>query len=108
MIAPLAPKAPNLCPGKRVGQQADGSILKYVPNYVLIGDDVGQVGDKTGTYLQVGGSRERGRCANGGNLKYPNSKVQYGWQPPNINQPLKLEFKLVNYNEHMCDTDICT
>ncbi len=59
----------------------DDFILKYVPNYGLVRDDVGQVGHKTRTYLQVGGSRETCGCANGGNLKYPNFKVQYGWQP---------------------------
>ncbi len=37
----LAPKAHHMSTRKRVGQQVDGVVPSHVPNYVLIGEDMG-------------------------------------------------------------------
>jgi hypothetical protein len=37
----LAPKAHDMSIGKGVGQQVDGVVPSHVPNYVLIGEDMG-------------------------------------------------------------------
>ncbi len=37
----LAPKAHHMSTGKGVGQQVDGVVPSHVPNYVLIGEDMG-------------------------------------------------------------------
>jgi len=38
----LAPKAHHMSTGTGVGQQVDGVVPSHVPNYVLVGEDMGQ------------------------------------------------------------------
>ncbi len=39
---------------KEVGQQVDGVVLSHVPNYVLIGEDMGHNPNMLGKDIQVG------------------------------------------------------
>jgi hypothetical protein len=40
--------------GKGAGQQVDGVVPSHVPNYALIGEDMGQNPNKLGKDIQVG------------------------------------------------------
>jgi hypothetical protein len=44
----LVPKTHHMSTGKRVGQQVDGVVPSHVPNYVLVGEDMGQNPKKLG------------------------------------------------------------
>jgi len=50
----LALKAHHMSTGKGVGQQVDGVVPSHVPNYVLIGEDMGQNPNKLRKDIQVG------------------------------------------------------
>ncbi len=82
----LAPKAPHMSIGKRVGQQVDGVVPSHVPNYVLVGDDIpnyvligedmGQNPNMSRKDKEVGVACKGGDCVDENNRQRPPSKVQ--------------------------------
>jgi len=72
----LAPKAHHTSTGKGVGQQVDGVVPSHVPNYLLIGEDMGQNPNMLGKDIQVGVAYKGGDCVNGSNCQHPPSKVR--------------------------------
>jgi hypothetical protein len=63
----LAPKAHHMSTGKGVGQQVDGVVPSHVPNYALIGEDMGQNLNKLRKDIQVGVACKGGDCVDGSN-----------------------------------------
>jgi len=63
----LAPKAHHMFTRKGVGQQVDGVVLPHVPNYVLIGEDMGQNPNMLGKDIQVGVACKGDDCVDGNN-----------------------------------------
>jgi hypothetical protein len=63
----LAPKAHHMPTGKGVGQQVDGVVPSHVPNYDLIGEDMGQNPNKLGKDTQVGVVCKGGDYVDGSN-----------------------------------------
>jgi hypothetical protein len=63
----LTPKAHHMSIGKGVGQQVDGVVPSHVPNYVLIGEDMGQNLNMLGKDIQVGVACKGGDCVDGSN-----------------------------------------
>jgi hypothetical protein len=72
----LVPKAHHMSTGKGVGQQVDGVVPSHVPNYVLIGEDMGQNPKKLGKDIQVGVACKGGESINGSNHQCPPLKVR--------------------------------
>jgi hypothetical protein len=72
----LAPKTHHMSIGKRVGQQVDGVVPSHVPNYVLVGEDMGQNPNMLGKDIQVGVACKGGDCVDESNRQHPPSKVQ--------------------------------
>jgi hypothetical protein len=72
----LAPKAHHMSTGKGVGQQVDGVVPSHVPNYMLIGEDMGQNPNILGKDIQVGVAYKGGDCIDGSNHQRPPSKVR--------------------------------
>jgi hypothetical protein len=72
----LAPKAHHMSIGEGVGQQVDGVVPSHVPNYVLIGEDMGQNPNILGKDIQVGVACKGGDYIDGSNRQRPPSKVQ--------------------------------
>jgi len=72
----LVPKAHHMSTGKGVGQQVDGVAPSHVPNYVLVGEDMGQNPDMLGKDIQVGVACKGGDCVDGSNRQRPPSKVR--------------------------------
>jgi hypothetical protein len=62
--------------GKGVGQQVDGVVLSHVPNYVLVGEDMGQNPKKLGKDIQVGVACKGGDSIDGSNRQCPSLKVR--------------------------------
>jgi hypothetical protein len=54
----------------------DGVVPSHVPNYVLIGEDMGQNPNKLGKDIQVGVACKGGDCVDGSNYQHPPSKVR--------------------------------
>jgi len=73
----LAPKAHHMSIGKGVGQQIDGVVPSHVPNYVLIGEDMGQNPNMLGKDIQVGVVCKGGDCVDRSNHQRPPSKVRF-------------------------------
>ncbi len=63
----LAPKAHHMSTGKEVGQQVDGVVPSHVPNYVLIGEDMGHNPNMLGKDIQVGVAYKGGDYVDGSN-----------------------------------------
>ncbi len=61
------PKAHHMSIGKGVGQQIDGVVPSHVPNYVLIGEDMGQNPNMLGKDIQVGVACKGDDCVDGNN-----------------------------------------
>jgi hypothetical protein len=61
---------------KGVGQQVDGVVPSHVPNYVLVGEDMGQNLKKLGKDIQVGVACNGGDSINGSNHQRPPLKVR--------------------------------
>jgi len=61
----LTPKAHHMSTGKGVAQQVDGVVPSHVPNYVLIGEDMGQNPNMLGKDIQVGVAYKGGDCVDG-------------------------------------------
>ncbi len=72
----LAPKAHHMSIGKGVGQQVDGVVPSHVPNYVLIGEDMGQNPNMLGKDKEVGVACKGGDCVDESNCQRPPSKVR--------------------------------
>jgi hypothetical protein len=72
----LTPKAHHMSTVKVVGQQVDGVVPSHVPNYVLIGEDMGQNPNKLGKGIQGGVACKGDDCVDGSNCQGPPSKVQ--------------------------------
>jgi hypothetical protein len=72
----LIPKAHHMSTGKGVGQQVDSVVPSHVPNYVLIGEDIGQNPTKLGKDIQVGVTCKGGEFVDGSNRQHPPLKVQ--------------------------------
>jgi hypothetical protein len=72
----LTPKAHHMSTGKGVGQQMNGVVHSHVPNYVLIGEDMGQNPNKLGKDIQVGVACKGDDCVDGSNSQCPPSKVR--------------------------------
>jgi hypothetical protein len=73
----LAPKAHHMSTRKGVGQQVDGVVPSHVPNYVLVGEDMGQNPNMLGKDIQVGVACKGGDYVDGSNRQCPPSKVQF-------------------------------
>ncbi len=72
----LAPKSHHMSIKKGVDQQVDGVVPSHVPNYDLIGEDMGQNPNKLGKDIQVGVACKGGDCVDGSNHQCPPSKVR--------------------------------
>jgi hypothetical protein len=72
----LVPKAHHMFTGKGVGQQVDGVVPSHVPNYVLVGEDMGQNPKKLWKDIQVGVACKGVDSVNGSNRQRPPSKVR--------------------------------
>jgi hypothetical protein len=72
----LVPKAHHMSTGKRVGQQVDGVVPSHVPNYVLVGEDMGQNPKKLGKDIQVGVACKSDDSIDGSNRQRPPLKVR--------------------------------
>jgi hypothetical protein len=72
----LIPKAHHMSTGKGVGQQVDGVVPSHVPNYVLVGEDMGQNPKKLGKDIQVGVACKGGDSIDGSNRQRPPLKVR--------------------------------
>jgi hypothetical protein len=73
----LALKAHHMSTRKGVGQQVDGVVPSHVPNYVLIGEDMGQNPNMLGKDIQVGVACKGSDCVDGSNRQCPPSKVRF-------------------------------
>jgi hypothetical protein len=58
-----------------VSQQVDGVVLSHVPNYVLIGEDMGQNPNMLGKDIQVRVAYKGGDYVDGSNRQRPPLKV---------------------------------
>jgi hypothetical protein len=63
----LVLKAHHMSTRKGVGQQVDGVVPLHVPNYVLVGEDMGQNPKKLGKDIQVGIACKGGDFVDGNN-----------------------------------------
>ncbi len=72
----LAPKAHYMSIGKGVGQQVDGVVPSHIPNYVLIGEDMGQNPNMSGKDKEVGVACKGSDCVDESNRQRPPSKVR--------------------------------
>jgi hypothetical protein len=72
----LVPKAHHMSIGKGVGQQVDGVVPSHVPNYVLVGKDMGQNPKKLGKDIQVGVACKGNDSVDGSNCQHPPLKVR--------------------------------
>jgi len=72
----LVPKAHYMSTGKGVGQQVDGVVPSHVPNYVLVGEDMGQNPKKLRKDIQVGVACKGSDSINGSNRQRPPLKVR--------------------------------
>jgi hypothetical protein len=63
----LAPEAHHMSTRKGVGQQVDGVVPSHVPNYLLIGEDMGQNPNKLRKDIQVGVACIGDDCVDGSN-----------------------------------------
>jgi hypothetical protein len=72
----LVPKAHHMSIGKGVGQQVDGVVPSHVPNYVLVGEDMGQNPKKLGKDIQVGVVCKGNDFIDGSNRQRPPLKVR--------------------------------
>jgi len=72
----LVPKAHHMSTRKGVGQQVDGVVPSHVPNYVLVGEDMGQNPKKLGKNIQVGVACKGSDFVDGSNCQHPPLKVR--------------------------------
>jgi hypothetical protein len=72
----LVPKAHHMSTRKGVGQQVDGVVPSHVPNYVLVGEDMGQNPKKLGKNIQVGVACKGSDFVDGSNCQRPPLKVR--------------------------------
>jgi len=72
----LAPKAHHMSTRTRVGQQVDDVVPSHVPNYVLVGEDMGQNPNMLEKDIQVGVACKGGDCVDESNHQRPPSKVR--------------------------------
>jgi uncharacterized membrane-anchored protein YjiN (DUF445 family) len=72
----LASKAHHMSIGKGVGQQVDGVVPSHVPNYVLIGEDMGHNPNMLGKDIQVGIACKGSDCVDESDRQHPPSKVR--------------------------------
>jgi hypothetical protein len=72
----LAPKAHHMSIRTGVGQQVDGVVPSHIPNYVLVGEDMGQDPNMLGKDIQVGVACKGGDCVDESNCQRPPSKVR--------------------------------
>jgi len=72
----LTPKAHHMSTRKGVGQQVDGVVPSHVPNYVLIGEDMGQNPNMLRKDIQVGIACKGGDYVDGSNHQRPPSKIR--------------------------------
>jgi hypothetical protein len=72
----LVPKAHHMFTRKGVGQQVDGVVPSHVPNYVLVGEDMGQNPKKLRNDIQVGVACKGNDSVDGSNCQCPPLKVQ--------------------------------
>ncbi len=72
----LVPKAHHMSTGKGVGQQVDGVVPSHVPNYVLVGKDMGQNPKKLRKDILVGVVCKGGDFVDGSNRQRPPLKVR--------------------------------
>ncbi len=71
----LVPKAHHMSIGNGVGQQVDSVVPSHVPNYVLVGEDMGQNPKKLGKDIQVGVACKGSESVDGSNRQRPPLKV---------------------------------
>ncbi len=60
-----------------MGQQLDGVVPSHVPNYVLVGKDMGQNPKKLGNDIQVGVACKGDDYVNRSNRQRSSLKVQF-------------------------------